>query len=105
MGYMTLLEMFKIPTYNDPDELSLGEVEFDHKRCMKCGICAKACPADSIYYEDKKPFMRTYPDNQCIFCGCCAAICPAGAITMKKPYTVKYYYKTIEHGEPKPPRL
>lgn len=106
MGYMTLKERFRVPTYNDPDELSLGEVEFDYATCTKCGMCIKICPADSLELDDEnKPVLRKHPYNQCIFCGCCSAVCPVDAIIMKKPFTCTYFYKTIEHGEPKPPRL
>lgn len=105
MGYMTFLERLRIPTYNDPQEIILGEVDFDYERCDSCGMCAKICPADSIYIEDRKPILRSHPDNQCVFCGCCSAICKKDAIIMKKPYRATWFYKTIEHGDPQPPRL
>ncbi len=105
MGYMSLLERFRIPTYDDPKEICMAEVAFDHERCDGCGMCAKVCPADSIHMEAKRPRMRPNPDNQCIFCGCCSAICTKDAVIMKKPFSATWFYKTIEHGEPKPPRL
>jgi len=105
MGYMTLSERFRVPNYNDPNEVSLGEVDFDYERCTGCGMCVKICPGDALAMEDKKPKMREFPDNQCMFCGCCSAICPVDAVIMKKPYKSIYMFKTIEHGEPKPPRL
>lgn len=105
MGYMTLFERLRIPTYDDPNEISLAEVDFDHALCDGCGMCAKVCPADSIVMEGKRPLMRPHPDNQCIYCGCCSAVCTKDAIDLKKPYRATWFYKTIEHGDPQPPRL
>lgn len=105
MGYMTLKERFRVPNYNDPNEVSLGEVDFDYEKCTKCGMCVKICPGDALAMDDNKPVMKKFPDNQCIFCGCCSAICPVDAIIMKKPFKSISMYKTIEHGDPKPPRL
>jgi len=105
MGYMTLLEMFRVPTYNDPKETILGRVDFDHARCTGCGICIQVCPAKALALVEKKAAMKDAPEDQCMFCGCCAAICPADAVIMERPYRWTSFYKTIEHGDPKPPRL
>jgi ferredoxin len=105
MKYMSLKERLKIPEYNNPDEIILGEVDFDYKKCTGCGMCVKICPGSALAMEGKKPVMRQPPDNQCMFCADCQAICPVDAIIMKKPFRWSGYYKCIEHGEPKPPRL
>jgi len=86
MGYMTLFEMFRVPTYNDPKETILGKVDFDHARCTGCGMCIKVCPATTLTLMEKKVVMKDPPDDQCMFCGCCAAICPVDAVIMKRPY-------------------
>jgi ferredoxin len=104
MGNFSLREFFKIPDYDNPDELNFGEVAFDEAKCIKCGMCAKVCPGAAIGFEDK-PFMKPFPENQCMFCGCCSAFCPKDAVIMKKPLIAKYFYKPIEHGDIKPPRL
>jgi aldehyde:ferredoxin oxidoreductase len=40
------------------------------KRCIRCGACAAACPADAIYLDPSgEPFV-------CIHCGRCVEFCP-----------------------------
>lgn len=54
----------------------------DAKRCKRCGICAKVCPARIIDWQaDEKPRMETDREKRCIRCGQCMAFCPAGACT------------------------
>ena len=105
MGKMTFLEKIRIPTYNDPKQVTPGEVDFDNEKCTGCGTCVEVCPADSLMIEDTKARMKPPGENQCMFCGCCAAICPAGAVSMKSPFKCTLFFKPIDHGEPKPPRL
>lgn len=105
MKYVSLMERFYIPTYNDPKEVSWGIVDFNYEKCTKCSMCAKICYSSSIAIENNKPVMKTGKENMCIFCGCCSAICPADAITMEKPLTSIGFYKPIGSGESKPPRL
>lgn len=57
------------------------------ERCVCCGLCAAACPADAIYMEpaenDKgERFAKVYEINmiRCIFCGFCEEACPEEAI-------------------------
>ncbi len=104
MSYLSLKEFFKIPAYDDPAELTLGEVAFDMEKCSRCGMCAKVCPGAAIAF-DGRPSMKPFPENQCMFCGCCAAVCPKDAVIMKQPLIARFYYKPIGHGEIKPPRL
>ena len=53
--------------------------------CIRCGECAKACPADlqpfELYWFSKaKIFGKAQEYNlfDCIECGCCAFVCPSG---------------------------
>ncbi len=52
--------------------------------CIRCGACARACPADlqpfeMYWYSRAKDFGRAqgYHLFDCIECGCCAFVCPS----------------------------
>ena len=52
----------------------------DKSSCVKCGVCAGACPAEAIK-------MQPYPvidRNRCIYCFTCNEVCPTGAMEIKK---------------------
>lgn len=46
--------------------------------CVKCGICAKVCPANNITVEDKPKFA-----DRCEVCYACVHNCPKNAIHLK----------------------
>ena len=63
------------------------------ERCVCCGLCAAACPADAIYMEPAETerderYAKIYEINQlrCIFCGFCEEACPEEAIFLGKEY-------------------
>jgi electron transport complex protein RnfC len=52
--------------------------------CIRCGECAKACPADlqpfELYWFSKAKIFgkaQEYHLFDCIECGCCAYVCPS----------------------------
>jgi len=52
--------------------------------CIRCGACARACPADlqpfeMYWYSRAKDFGRAQGYNlfDCIECGCCSYVCPS----------------------------
>lgn len=100
MSEISRSERWKVPTF-DGNGMQMGVVEFNDN-CTGCGICAKICPAGALETINKKSQMKT--NGECMFCGDCAAICPKNAVVMKSPYQFKYFYKTIDRGEPKLPR-
>lgn len=105
MGKFGFLDKFRIPTYNDPRQMEFATVEIDNEKCTGCTLCVGACPARTIIMVEKKARAKTAPDNECAFCGDCAAICRVGAITLKKPFRLTGFYKTLEDGGSSPPRL
>lgn len=63
------------------------------ERCVCCGLCAAACPADAIYMEPAENekgerFAEVYEINliRCIFCGFCEEACPEEAIFLGHEY-------------------
>ena len=63
------------------------------ERCVCCGLCAAACPADAIYMEPAENergerYARIYEINllRCIFCGFCEEACPEEAIFLGRDY-------------------
>jgi len=105
MGRFGFFDRFRIPTYDDPEQMQFGIVEIDVGKCNGCSLCAGACPADALVIVDKKARMKNAPENACAFCGDCAAICQTGAISMKSPYRFTKFYKTINRVGVSPPRL
>lgn len=58
-----------------------------YKDCVKCGECARVCPAKTIDMNDKGPDINL---NSCIRCYCCHELCPKKAIDIKRPFVFRY---------------
>jgi len=74
------------------------------EKCVACGLCSVACPADAIYLEAAENdgtvmagprYASTYQihKTRCIFCGMCEEACPVSAIFMGKDYELAVYSK------------
>ncbi len=61
------------------------------KKCVKCGLCARKCPAHAIT-------LKPYPvidTKKCIRCFCCIEICPQDALSLKPDKKVTKAMKKI----------
>jgi formate hydrogenlyase subunit 6/NADH:ubiquinone oxidoreductase subunit I len=113
MEKLGFFEKIFLPDYKNIEQVRWGDIAFDNSKCTGCGICARACPADSIAVENKKAKLKPTDGSfntkegigQCMSCGDCVAICPKGAIRITKPYKWTKYFKTIDRGELAGPRL
>jgi len=74
------------------------------EKCVACGLCSVACPADAIYLEAAENdgtvmagprYAEVYQihKTRCIFCGMCEEACPVSAIFMGKDYELAVYSK------------
>ncbi len=54
---------------------------FDGSKCVKCGECARCCPAKAIVMGKSKPIVDK---KKCIRCFCCQELCPKKAVTIKR---------------------
>ena len=115
IGFATTLKHFfkKKITVNYPDEKIpvfpkyrgkqvLMRDENGLEKCVACGLCAVACPADAIYLEAAENdgtvqagprYAKVYQihKTRCIFCGYCEEACPVSAIFMGKDYELAVY--------------
>ena len=117
VGFATTLKyLFRKPiTVNYPEEKFpmfprfrakqvLMRDENGLEKCVACGLCSVACPADAIYLEAAENdgsvmagprYAITYQihKTRCIFCGYCEEACPVSAIFMGKDYELAVYRK------------
>ena len=54
----------------------------DHKVCVACGVCMKACPRDAISIH--RGCYAVVDEEKCVGCGLCGMHCPAGCICQEE---------------------
>ena len=72
--------------------LLLEHPKVNHDICIRCGECAKICPAKTMHIEKGKfPSLKS---KDCIRCWCCQEVCPKNAIyKTKRPIIGKIVFK------------
>ena len=112
--FTTFKHIFKKPvTVNYPDQKVpmfpkyrgkqvLMRDENDLEKCVACGLCSVACPADAIYLEAQENtggvqagprYASVYQihKTRCIFCGYCEEACPEDAIFLGHNFELSDY--------------
>lgn len=72
-----------IPFFHTISSIFPSKINFNHKNCRKCNLCAKNCPVSAIFLS---PYP-IYDYKKCINCCCCIEICPNKAIELKEHWT------------------
>ena len=57
--------------------IKLVRFEIDSSKCIACGSCARACPAEAIQFVDGKYVID---QSKCVKCGSCEIVCPVRAV-------------------------
>lgn len=67
------------------ERLALARVRVNHRTCVGCRACERACPTHSMEHLRSR---RTLPQD-CFACGACLGVCPVGALRwgLKSPTT------------------
>lgn len=69
--------MVKFLCFFNKKEESKMAMKIDGEKCVGCGGCKAACPAEAI--NEGTPY--TIDPDKCLDCGACAAQCPCEAIS------------------------
>ncbi len=83
-GQVTLAYPF-VP--HPPDENFRGKPVLNTRKCMSCGACANACPAQLISIQDEADIRTlSFELRRCTYCGNCRDACPQEAITLSPQF-------------------
>ncbi len=102
--------MGKIPDYDRKQGATMGIVEFDDAKCIRCGACRLPCPSGAVKLPPKvpgetqgKPYIEEYMRGivPCMACGDCLAACKQGAISIKQSFRINapYYYERLTQAK------
>ncbi len=70
-----------------------NKAEIDLEKCIKCGICIKACRFDAI---DNNFIVNKY---KCEGCSVCSLLCKSDAVKLTKTKAGNIYQSVTEYGE------
>jgi MinD superfamily P-loop ATPase len=65
--------------------------EIDPEKCVKCGLCQKACRFEAIKDSQVDPIL-------CEGCGTCVITCPESAITLKNRISGEAFISKTKYG-------
>lgn len=79
--------------------LLVPKPKIDPEKCIRCGVCVTACPADpkALFWktDENGTELRSEPPeynyDNCIRCYCCQEMCPESAVYLKKTVVRKLF--------------
>ncbi|MCF8037024.1 MAG: 4Fe-4S binding protein [Desulfobacteraceae bacterium] len=113
MATFTLRDRFILPSYDNPEQMRYGRLEFDPDKCSECGICVLVCPGGSLrssratkteLFQGEKTIGKCGPPEfdtanpeitLCVACFDCGAACPKDAIRIQTSFDPGYFYKRL----------
>lgn len=113
MKKFSVIDRWRVPTYDNPNHMKTADLFFNPTKCKQCGICIKICPGGCVetervtkkeVWEDMKkgvkaglPRVATLKTGAtlCIACFDCGAACPHDAISIKRNFDPKYFFKRL----------
>lgn len=117
MKKLNLIDRWRIPTYDNPRHMKTADLFFNPKQCEQCGLCIKVCPGGclvtdqvtkkEVWKDIKRGIKAGVPrvmtlktgTTLCIACFDCGVVCPHGAISIKRNFDPKYFYKRLTQTE------
>lgn len=63
-------------------------VNLNQDKCIKCGVCEKACRENALSLDETKGV--TFDASKCIYCGRCVKACPTNAWEGESGYIVSF---------------
>lgn len=76
----------------------IGKFSFLKDKCVKCGLCVKSCPTNSLTLDEEIPNLQR--DDNCLLCFRCYNFCPTLAINyggkVKNPEKYKRFKGPVE---------
>lgn len=86
----TILNLIKAPaTINypftpiPPTKDARGALKIEGSLCIFCGLCSRACPAETITV-DRNTKHWEYNPYQCVNCGACVDACPKKCLSFEE---------------------
>ncbi|HPC08299.1 MAG TPA: 4Fe-4S binding protein, partial [Smithella sp.] len=60
MKKFSVIDRWRIPTYDNPNHVKTADLFFNSKKCKQCGTCVKICPGGCIVTDkiSKKDLMQ-----------------------------------------------
>lgn len=122
MAAIPFSKRWKIPVYDDPEQVRYAGLDFDTDPCIACGLCVTACAFGLIqiagnhrtdFLEGRVQGRLGIPTqvtarnglDLCIGCLTCAAACPKGLISIRQPFRAGFHWMKLHQApEMTPPK-